>query len=185
MASGCVQAEHREDVEQVLVSKALVGLSCIQKMKEELSNTVETQRALASKVGPHTLSAGSSGAAAVACSSSSSSTSCSSPSGGGHEGDGRLVLRPAAAAGRAAPGHVSGGELSDGAAQEAGRGAHTGSGEAPGGEDAHSHMHLKLRQRFYSNKTFVKLKFRVSVVYFLYMQEHVDAVHVSPITRSM
>ncbi|XP_076599334.1 kinesin-like protein KIF11 [Chaetodon auriga] len=42
--------EHRQDMEEVLVSRTLMGLSAVQQLKDSLRATVETQRALADKV---------------------------------------------------------------------------------------------------------------------------------------
>uniref|UniRef100_A0A8C4HTC6 Kinesin-like protein n=1 Tax=Dicentrarchus labrax TaxID=13489 RepID=A0A8C4HTC6_DICLA len=45
--------EHRQDMEEVLVARTLMGLSAVRELNDSLRATVETQRALAGKVGPH------------------------------------------------------------------------------------------------------------------------------------
>uniref|UniRef100_A0A8C4HTB7 Kinesin-like protein n=1 Tax=Dicentrarchus labrax TaxID=13489 RepID=A0A8C4HTB7_DICLA len=54
MLSSYSQAiEHRQDMEEVLVARTLMGLSAVRELNDSLRATVETQRALAGKVGPH------------------------------------------------------------------------------------------------------------------------------------
>uniref|UniRef100_A0A8C4HRJ3 Kinesin-like protein n=1 Tax=Dicentrarchus labrax TaxID=13489 RepID=A0A8C4HRJ3_DICLA len=50
MLSSYSQEEHRQDMEEVLVARTLMGLSAVRELNDSLRATVETQRALAGKV---------------------------------------------------------------------------------------------------------------------------------------
>uniref|UniRef100_A0A8C9Z4G6 Kinesin-like protein n=1 Tax=Sander lucioperca TaxID=283035 RepID=A0A8C9Z4G6_SANLU len=50
MLSSYSQEEHRQDMEDVLVARTLMGLSAVKELNDTLRATVETQRALADKV---------------------------------------------------------------------------------------------------------------------------------------
>lgn len=46
----CVQEEHQQDMEEVLVARTLMSLSAVKELGETLRASVETQRDLADKV---------------------------------------------------------------------------------------------------------------------------------------
>lgn len=70
----CLQEEHRQDMEEVLVGRTLMGLSAVKELSDSLRATVETQRALADKVSPDLCSVFS----VLSSSYSLTSSSCSS-----------------------------------------------------------------------------------------------------------
>lgn len=46
----CLQEEHRQDMEEVLVARTLMGLSAVKELNETLRASVQMQRTLADKV---------------------------------------------------------------------------------------------------------------------------------------
>lgn len=121
-----VQEEHQQEMEEVLATRTLLGLSSIRELSVALRSSVETQRVLADQVSPNKLLHRHPGEPEPHC--------LSPPSGGGHEGDWGVFQEPGSGAGGSAAGHGGRTERAPGGAGEAGAGDPTGPGEAPEGK---------------------------------------------------